>query len=75
LFRTGDFFEDFARRFGPDEGLWVGKKRQKQIEQPATRASQIKVPSVATGLEPRAKEWMALPGLEEEPDKDVIELF
>jgi hypothetical protein len=20
----GDFFEDFARRFGPDEGLWVG---------------------------------------------------
>jgi hypothetical protein len=26
-------------------------------------------------LEPRAKEWMALPGLEEEPDKDVIELF
>jgi hypothetical protein len=49
LLRTGDFFEDFARRFGSDEGLWVGKKRQKQIEQPATRASQIKVPSFATG--------------------------
>jgi hypothetical protein len=24
LFRTGDFFEDFACRLGPDEGLGIG---------------------------------------------------